>query len=167
MLAKRIPVAVTLMLCSVSFLTAATPIRVTWNTGGFALASPPVFQTKGLQTRGAVIVQLDLSPLGAVKQAKIIVGDAQLRTIVIESARNWRFAQVPDLPATLQVYVYFREDDGSKWGPPPAPPPPPFGAPLGSIGIAGLTNENRERLMKAIGLKIGDTVTEAALKKGR
>lgn len=92
MLEKRIPVAFTLILWSVSFLAAAKPIRVTWNTNGFALTSPPVFQTKGLQTPGTAIVQLDLSPQGAVKQAKVIAGDAALRSIVIESARTWRFA---------------------------------------------------------------------------
>lgn len=165
MLVKRIPVLFTLMLWSVSFLIAATPIRVTWNTSGFALTSAPVFQIKGLQTPGTVIVQLELSPQGVVKQAKVIAGDAVLRSIVIESARNWRFTQVPGLPATLQVYVYFVEDDGSKSGPPPAPPPPPFGATVGSIDIVGLTNENRERLVKAIGLKVGDTLTEESFKK--
>jgi hypothetical protein len=167
MLVKGISVVFTLMFCSISFLAAATPIRVTWNTSGFALTSTPVFQTRGLQTPGTVIVQLELSPQGAVKQAKAIAGDAVLRSIVSESARSWRFAQVSGLPATLQVYVYFVEDDGSKSGPPPAPPPPPFGATVGSIGIAGLKNEDRERLVKAIGLKVGDTVTEESFNRAR
>jgi hypothetical protein len=167
MLDKRILVSFTLLLWSVSFVAAAAPIRVTWNTSGFALTSAPVFQSKGLQTPGTVIVQLELSPQGAVKQAKVIAGDTVLRSIVIESARNWRFTQVPGLPATLQVYVYFVEDDGSVSGPPPAPPPPPFGATVGSINIVGLTNQNRERLAKIIGVKVGDTITEESFKKAR
>jgi Gram-negative bacterial TonB protein C-terminal len=154
------------MLCSVTFLSAA-PIRVTWNAGGYALASPPVFQTKGLQKQGTVIVRLELSPQGAVKQTKVIAGDADLRSIVIDSARNWRFTQVPDLPATLQAYVYFVEDDGTRWGPPPPPPPPPFGAAVSSIGIEGLPNADRERLLQAIGIKVGDPVTEASFTKAR
>ena len=164
---KRIPVACTWMLWSATLLSAAAPIRVTWNTSGFALTAPPVFQTKGLQKQGTVIVRLELSPQGAVKQANVIAGDAALRPIVIESALNWRFTPAPGLPATLQAYVYFFEDDGSRWGPPPPPPPPPFGAALSSIGITGLTNADRERLLEAIGLKTGDPVTEESFKKAR
>jgi hypothetical protein len=78
---KRIPVACTWMLWSATLLSAAAPIRVTWNTSGFALTAPPVFQTKGLQKQGTVIVRLELSPQGAVKQANVIVGDAALRPI--------------------------------------------------------------------------------------
>lgn len=159
-------VALAWMLCSVTFLSAA-PIRVTWNAGGYALASPPVFQTKGLQKQGTVIVRLEVSPQGAVKQTKVIAGDADLRSIVIDSARNWRFTQVPDLPPTLQAYVYFVEDDGTRWGPPPPPPPPPFGAAVSSIGIEGLPNADRERLLQAIGIKVGDPVTEASFTKAR
>ena len=159
-------VAFTWILWSVTFLSAA-PIRVTWNTSGFALASPPVFQTQGLQTQGTVIVRLELSPQGAVKQTRVIAGDAELRSIVIDSARNWRFTQVPDLPATLQAYVYFVEDDGTRWGPPPPPPPPPFGAAVSSIGIEGLSAASREKLLHAIGIKVGDPVTEASFNKAR
>jgi hypothetical protein len=155
------------MLWSVTFLSAATPIRGIWNAGGYALTAPPLFQTKGLQKQGTVIVRLELSPQGAVKQTKIIAGDAELRSIVIESARNWRFKQVPDLPATLEAYVCFVEDDGTRWGPPPPPPTPPFGAPVSSIGIEGLTNTDRERLSQAIGIKVGDPVTESSFNKAR
>ena len=155
------------MLWSVTFLAAATPIRGIWNAGGYTLTAPPVFQTKGLQKQGTVIVELELSPQGAVKQTKVIAGDAELRSIVIESARNWRFKQVPDLPATLEAYVYFVEDDGTRWGPPPPPPPPPFGAPVSRIGIEGLTNADRDRLLQAIGIKVGDPVTEASFNKAR
>jgi hypothetical protein len=156
-----------LMLWSASLLTAAQPIRATWNTNGFALASPPVFQTKGLQRPGTVIVQLDLSPDGAVKQAKILSGDSEYRPIVMESVRSWQFRQVPGLPASLQVFVYFVEDNGAKQGPAPAPPPPPFGAAVGSLSISGLMDEAREKLLKAVGLKVGDIVTEESFNRAR
>ncbi len=126
-----------------------------------------MFQTQGLQKQGTVIVHLDLTPEGAVKRTKVIAGDAELRSIVIESARNWRFVRVPDLPASLDAYVYFVENDGSRWGPPPPPPPPPFGAAASTILIEGLPNADRERLLQAIGLKIGDPVTEQSFDKAR
>jgi hypothetical protein len=158
---RKTLLSLALMLWTASLLTAQQ-IRVTLNTNGFALTAPPVFQTKGLQKAGTVIVQLELSPDGAVKQAKIFAGEAEYRSIVLESVRSWRFRQVPELPASLQVYVYFVEDDGTKEGPPPAPPPPPFGAAVGSVSISGLTDEARDRLMKAVGLKVGDIVTKEA-----
>jgi hypothetical protein len=156
-----------LMLWSASLLTAAPPIRVTLNTNGFVLTSPPVFKTTGLQRAGTVIAKLELSTDGAVKQARIFAGDAEYRPIVLESVRTWRFKQVPGLPASLEVWVYFVENDGTEHGSAPAPPPPPFGAAVGSTGISGLTDEARERLMKSVGLKVGDIVTQEAFVQAR
>jgi hypothetical protein len=164
---RKTPFVLALMLGSATLLTAAQPIRATWNTNGFDLASPPVFQTKGLQRAGTVIAQLELSPDGAVKQAKILSGDAEYRPIVMESVRTWRFKQVPGLPASLQIFVYFVEDNGAKPSSAPAPPPPPFGAAVGSISISGLPDEAREKLLKAVGLKVGDIVTEVSFMRAR
>jgi hypothetical protein len=162
----RIVVAL-VTLCLASLPASPQAIHVNLNTNGFALNSPPVFQTKGLQKPGTVIAQLDLSPDGGVRQAKILSGDAGYRQIVMEGVRSWQFKPVPNLPASLQVFVYFVEDNGTKGGPAPAPPPPPFGAAVGSIDISGLANEAREKLMKAVGLKVGDIVTEEAFYRAR
>ena len=164
---ERILTVLASMLWSASLLAAAPPIRVTVDANGFALISPPVFHTTTLAKAGTVIAQLELSPDGAVKQARIVSGEAEYRPIVTDSMRNWRFKQVPTLPASLQVFVYFVVDDGTMQGHPPPPPPPPFGAAVGSVSISGLTDDARERLAKAVRLNVGDIVTEESFYRAR
>src|ERR1700682_3523438 len=103
-------------------VTAAERLRVGWYTGGFRLAKDPVFQTQGVQTAGTVQASLWLSQDGPVKQVKTANGPPELRSMVVESAKDWRFVQVPELPATLRVYVYFT-DGGAGVLTPPAPAP--------------------------------------------
>jgi hypothetical protein len=160
----RLNLMVSLGLAMLS-VTAAERLRVGWYTGGFRLAKDPVFQTKGVQTGGTVDLMLELSPDGAVKQVKTANGPPELRSMVVENAKNWRFVQVPELPATLRVYVYFTVDGGTGTLTPPAPAPPPFGQTLGSLEIEGVSDEVRQQLVKAIGLQAGSILTADSFRR--
>jgi hypothetical protein len=131
------------------------------------MAQEPVFQIQRTQKCGTVMLLLDVSPDGSIQQVKSINGDAELRSIVMESAKNWRFLEAPGLPPTVRVYVYFSADDGPERLAAPAPPPPPFGEPLASIEIEGVSSEVRARLVKTIGLQTGSVLTEESLQKAK
>jgi hypothetical protein len=150
----------------VSLSAGANGVRVGWYLGGFRLTVDPVFETKGVQKSGTVMVLLELSSDGAVKQMTSINGSLELQEVVQESVKSWRFVAVPGLPATLRGYVSFSIDDGPGLTA-PGPPPPPFGEPLGSLEIEGVSSEVRERLAKSIGLQSGSMVTQDSLRKAR
>ena len=141
--------------------------RVGWFAQGYRMAQEPVFQTQGIQKAGTVMVLLDVSPDGSIQQVKSINGDAELRSIVMESAKNWRFLPVSGLPAAVRIYVYFTADEGPGRLAAPAPPPPPFGDPLTSLEIEGVSNDVRARLVKIIGLQSGSVLTEESLQKAK
>ncbi len=143
----------------------AERLHVGWFTSGFQLTQEPVFQTKGLLASGTVEIILEVSADGAVKEVKVSNGLPELRSIAIESAKNWRFVQVPNLPATLRAYVYFTLDDGSGMPALPVPPPPPFGQALGSIEIEGVSSEVQQKLAQAVGLEAGSLLTAESLRK--
>lgn len=52
-------------------------------------------------------------------------------------------------------------------GPPPLPPPPPFGEVLGRLDIQGVPSQERARLEKTIGLKVGRVLTRESFEKAR
>ncbi len=137
--------------------------KVGWYMGGFRLTREPVFETKGAQKSGTVMVLLELASDGAVQQLKSINGAPELQAIVQESVKSWRFVPVPGLPATIRGYIYFT-GDGSGFAA-PAPAPPPFGELLGSLEIEGVSSEMRERLAKAIGVQPGSVLTQDALRR--
>src|ERR1700690_2405061 len=112
MLAKNCIFALLCLAVFASLVAAADHFRAAWFAQGYRMAHEPVFHTQGLKKSGTVMVLLDLSPDGAIKQVKSINGDEELRPIVTESMKSWRFLQDPGLPTTLRVYVYFTADNG-------------------------------------------------------
>jgi len=156
--------AVGSLLAWTSLLPGAAELDVSWYTGGYQLEQTPVFQTKGIKKVGTVELVLELTPAGVVKQVKVANGAADLCAVAAQSAKSWRFRKVPNLPASLRVYVYFSATDGKHA---PAPPPPPLGQFLGSVEIRGVSNDVRERLKKIPELRPGSMLTEDSIRKAR
>jgi hypothetical protein len=162
----KIPVLVSVAVFA-SLAAAGNPIRAGWFAQGYRLAQEPVFQLQGTQRQGTVMLLLALSRDGSIQRVKSINGEPELRSIVLESVKNWRFLPVPELPATVRAYVYFTADEGPGRRATPAPPPPPFGECLSSVEIEGVSSDVRARLVKFIGLQAGSVLSEESLQKAK
>lgn len=157
---RKISESVALFVVSAAAIViAAQPIRVSWQSP-IQFAQRPVFRTNSIQEPGTVIVHVRLSAEGGVAEAKVVAGDPELRSVVQESLRNWRFGHATGQPGSFPVYVYFTTDDGTRKGARPLPPPPPFGAVIGSIDITAVSKDVQDRVAKMIGVKTGDVLTE-------
>ena len=136
-------------------------IAVSANLGGYSLTGPLGFDTSQITKAGTLIVQLSLTSSGAVKDAVVVSGDADLRPQVLARVRQWQFVKNRDLPENLQVWIYFVETAGKRIDQvPPMMPPPPVGARLLSVDISGATAEEERELRRVIGAKAGDTLTQ-------
>lgn len=155
-----------LTLIGVSVAEAA-PMRSSWYAGGHAITQPPVFDATKVEKPGTVAVMLDLTPEGAVEDARIVSAVPELRSVVLSGIRNWRFTPSPTLPRKLLARVYFTEDDGTARGRAPVPPPPPFGSTLDGIEVRGVSDAVRQQLLGVVGLKAGDVITDAAFVRAR
>lgn len=147
----------------ISLAAPAGSIRASWNLNGFQLTREPSFDMSRVPRPGTLILQLDLDPEGGVKRVDVIAGETELRPAVVDSVQNWRFVKVANLPSSLRVWIYFIGNNGRKpeQNPPPLPPPP-YGAVVGSIDIDGVSSEEKEQLLKKMGIRVGDKLTEEA-----
>lgn len=119
--------------------------------------SPVEYPAEALENKieGTVVLEARLDGKGVVRDARVISGPDALRAAAMKSVLDWHYSTEKGAPPIVEIAIDFRLPKSRKV----SAPPPIKTSTLDSIGFQGVSPDMKEKVLKEIGLKEGDTIS--------